>query len=242
MTDDNPILNTAEELLRRVSPEGRARARRLRERRKRAFTRMVQKIVLAAIAVMAVTGAFGLLVAPVSDAGELVAFAIFCLISLVIIQTSRERQPTPERIAATDLPLLPQRTEEWLETQRRALPPPAARLLDGIGGKLESLAPQLEGLEPHGPAAGAVRKLLCDELPELVKGYQRVPQYLRKQPGITGPSPDRQLVEGLSIIAEEISRMTQQLASGDMHLLATRGRYLELKYRSGDELSAEDRP
>lgn len=239
MADDNPILNTAEELLRRVSPEGRARARRLRERRKRAFARLVQKIALAAIAVMAVTGAFGLFVAPVSSAGELVAFAIFCLVALAIIRTSREREPTPEAIAATDLPRLPQRTEEWLETQRRALPPPAARLLDGIGSKLESMAPQLEGLDPTGPAAGAVRKLLCDELPELVKGYQRVPQHLRGQPGVTGPSPDRQLCEGLSIIDSEISRMTQQLASGDLHLLATRGRYLELKYRSGDELSGE---
>jgi hypothetical protein len=239
MTDDNPILNTAEELLRRVSPEGRARARRLRERRKRAFARLMQKIVLAAIAVMAATGAFGLFVAPVSSAGELVALAIFCLIALVIIRTSREREATPQLIAATDLPRLPQRTEEWLETQRRALPPPAARLLDGIGSKLESMAPQLEGLDPAGPAAGAVRKLLCDELPELVKGYQRVPQHLRGQPGVTGPSPDRQLCEGLSIIDSEISRMTQQLASGDLHLLATRGRYLELKYRSGDELSGQ---
>jgi hypothetical protein len=239
MTDNNPILNHAEELLRRVSPEGRARARRLRERRKRAFTRLVQKIALAAIAVMAATAAFGLLVAPVTEAGELLAIAIFCLIVFFVVRTSRERQPTPEAIAATDLPLLPQRTEDWLETQRRALPPPAARLLDGIGAKLESLAPQLEGLDPGGPAAGAVRKLLCDELPELVKGYQRVPQHLRGQPGVTGPSPDRQLCEGLSIIDGEVSRMTQQLASGDLHLLATRGRYLELKYRSGDELSGE---
>ncbi len=237
MADDNPILNTAEELLRRVSPEGRARARRLRERRKRAFARLMQKIVLAAIAVMAATGAFGLFVAPITDAGELVALAIFCLVALVIIRTSREREATPQAIAATDLPRLPQRTEEWLETQRRALPPPAARLLDGIGSKLESLQLQLENLDPTGPAAGAVRKLLSEELPELVKGYQRVPQHLRGQPGVTGPSPDRQLCEGLTIIDSEISRMTQQLASGDLHLLATRGRYLELKYRSGDELS-----
>jgi hypothetical protein len=237
MTDDNPILNHAEELLRRVSPEGRARARRMRERRKRAFARLMQKIAIAAIAIMAATGAFGLFVAPVTSAGELVAFAIFALVAFTIIRMSREREPTPEAIATADLPLLPQRTEQWLETQRRALPAPAARLLDGIGAKLESLAPQLEGLDPHGPAAGAVRKLLGDELPELVKGYQRVPQQLRRQPGIAGPSPDRQLCEGLSIIDSEISRMTQQLASGDLHLLATRGRYLELKYRSGDELS-----
>ncbi|HEY1606870.1 MAG TPA: hypothetical protein VGF77_14875 [Allosphingosinicella sp.] len=237
MSENNPILDTAEELLRRVSPEGRARARRLRERKRRAFARLMQKIAIAAIAIMTVTGAFGLFVAPVSSAGELIAIALFCLVAFAIIRTSREREPTPQAIAAGDLPRLPQRTEEWLETQRRALPPPAARLLDGIGSKLESMAPQLEGLEPDGPAAGAVRKLLCDELPELVKGYQRVPQHLRGRPGATGPSPDRQLCEGLTIIDSEISRMTQQLASGDLDLLATRGRYLELKYRSGDALS-----
>jgi hypothetical protein len=239
MIENNPLLNHAEELLRRVSPEGRARARRLRERRKRAFNRLMLRIALAAIAVAAATAAFGLLVAPISDAGELLAVAIFALIALGIILISRERPPRPEAIATIELPLLPQRTEEWLETQRPALPAPAARMLDAIGGKLESLAPQLEGLDPAGPAAGAVRKLLCDELPELVKGYQRVPRHLRGRPGVTGPSPDRQLVEGLGIIDGEISRMTQQLASGDMDLLATRGRYLELKYRSGDELSAE---
>ena len=239
MADFNPLLNHAEELLRRVSPEGRARARRLRERRKRAFNQLMLRIVAAAIAVAAATAAFGLFVAPISDAGELLAFAVFAAVALAIILLSRERPPRPETIATVELPLLPQRTEEWLETQRPALPPPAARMLDAIGGKLESLAPQLVGLDPREPAAGAVRKLLCDELPELVKGYQRVPRHLRGQPGIAGPSPDRQLVEGLGIIDGEIARMTQQLASGDLHLLATRGRYLELKYRSGDELDAE---
>ena len=239
MADFNPLLNHAEELLRRVSPEGRARARRLRERRKRAFNRLMIRIAVAAIAVAAATAAFGLLVAPISDAGELLAVAIFAMISLVIILVSRERPALPETNKSIELTLIPQRTEQWLETQRPALPPPAARMLDSIGGKLESLAPQLVGLDPREPAAGAVRKLLCDELPELVKGYQRVPRHLRGQPGISGPSPDRQLVEGLGIIDGEISRMTQQLASGDLHLLATRGRYLELKYRGGDELDAE---
>src|SRR4051812_29939599 len=147
MADFNPLLNHAEELLRRVSPEGRARARRLRERRKRAFNRVMIRIVMAAIAVAAATAAFGLLVAPISDAGELLAVAIFAMVALAIILASRERPPRPEAIAAIGLPLLPQRTEEWLETQRPALPAPAARMLDAIGGKLESLAPQLEGLD-----------------------------------------------------------------------------------------------
>lgn len=239
MVDHLSILNHAEELLRRVSPEGRARARRLRERRRRAMRRLIQRLAVAALLVMAATSAFGLLVAPVSPSGELLAIVVFLVAAFAIVRLSRERAAAPAATEAGDVSLLPQRTEAWLERQRGALPPPAGRVLDSIGMKLESLAPQLASLDPREPAAGAVRKLLCDELPELVKGYQRVPQHLRGEPGPTGRSPDRQLVEGLRIVDTEIARMTQQLAAGDLHLLAVRGRYLELKYRSGEELSGD---
>jgi hypothetical protein len=44
-------------------------------------------------------------------------------------------------------------------------------------------------------------------------------------------SPDKQLVEGLHVVDAELQRMSEQLASGDLHKLATQGRYLELKYQ-----------
>jgi hypothetical protein len=62
-----------------------------------------------------------------------------------------------------------------------------------------------------------------------------VPEALRRT-GRDGPSPDRQLVDGLSVVDGEIARMTAQLASGDLHKLATQGRYLELKYRGEGDL------
>ncbi len=49
-----------------------------------------------------------------------------------------------------------------------------------------------------------------------------------------GRSPDRQLVEGLRVVDEELGRMGADLAHGDLHRLATQQRYLEIKYR-GDE-------
>jgi hypothetical protein len=49
-----------------------------------------------------------------------------------------------------------------------------------------------------------------------------------------GMSPDKQLTDGLAVVESEIGRMTEQLASGDLHKLATQGRYLELKYRGED--------
>jgi hypothetical protein len=35
-------------------------------------------------------------------------------------------------------------------------------------------------------------------------------------------------------VESELSRMTEQLASGDLDKLATQGRYLELKYKGGE--------
>lgn len=233
MIDGHLILDRAEELIRRISPEGRARARRIRERRRRAAQRLMMRWLLAAILVAAATGALGLVVA-LTGAILLIAAAIFLLAAILIARFSSAREASPAAIASANLPLLPQRTEEWLERQRPALPAPAARLLDGIGARLAAMSPQLEGLDPRGPAADAIRKLLCDELPELVKGYQRVPPPLRAQQGGHGTTPDRQLADGLAIIDSEIARMTVQLAAGDLDLLATRNRYLELKYKSGD--------
>jgi len=232
MIDGNLILDRAEELIRRVSPEGRARARRLRERRRRAARKMFVRLLIVAAAVAAATGAIGLVVV-LTNAMLLLAIAVFVLGALLVGRLSAEREPTREAIARTDLRLLPQRIEEWLERQRPALPPPAARILDRIGTRLAAMSPQLEGLEANRPAAAEVRKLLCEELPELVAGYQRVPEPLRGEEGSNGSTPDSQLVEGLEIIDSQIARMTAQLAAGDLDLLATSNRYLELKYRSG---------
>ena len=60
---------------------------------------------------------------------------------------------TAEQLPTTQLALLPLKTEEWLSTQRLALPAPATRLVDGIGVKLEGLVPQLQTLDEREPAA-----------------------------------------------------------------------------------------
>ena len=58
----------------------------------------------------------------------------------------------------------------------------------------------------------------------------------RRREGRDGPSPDRQLIDGLAVVDGELARMTAQLASGDLHKLATQGRYLELKYKGDGAL------
>jgi hypothetical protein len=74
---------------------------------------------------------------------------------------------------------------------------------------------------------------MAEELPELVSGYQRVPANMRRKTG-DGISPDRQLMDGLTVVESELGRMTEQLARGHLDRLATQNRYLELKYRDVD--------
>ncbi len=138
--------------------------------------------------------------------------------------------PTAEALAQVPLKALPANTERWLETQRPALPAPMRTLVDSIGVRLETLAPQLATLDEGTPAAAEVRKLIGEQLPELVKGYARVPEPLRKVER-NGLSPDQQLAQGLQLIDSEISEMTTQIAQGDLDALATRGRYLQIRYR-----------
>jgi hypothetical protein len=233
MVDSGRVLQEAENLLRRMSPEARRLASRARARRWRAFARRLMRAAIAMLAVALGAALFGLFIAPLGIEGLLLSFVAMAVAAGVMLLWPGAPEPTAATLPQTDLAALPLRTEEWLERQRPALPAPAARLVDGIGLRLEALAPQLQGLDPREPAAVEVRKLIGEELPELIDGYRRVPEALRRETR-NGMSPDRQLVEGLGVVDSELKRMTEQIASGDLNRLATQGRYLELKYR-GDE-------
>jgi len=226
----NQILSRAEELMRRVSPEGRARARRRHARRMHRLKRMAQRMFFATVAVLVGAIAWGLTIGPIGGTGVLAVALTLFLAWTAIILFSAEPAARAEELPQVELKALPARTEAWLETQRPALPAPANRLIDQIGVRLEGLAPCLTGLDEREPAAAEVRRLVGEELPELVRGYQRVPPPLRRD------GPDAQLVQGLSLVESELARMTEQLASGDLDKLATQGKYLQLKYRGeGDQ-------
>jgi hypothetical protein len=137
--------------------------------------------------------------------------------------------PTMESLRQTDLETLAGKTEIWLEAQRPALPAPAIPLVQNIGLRLDALAPQLQTLEESNPAAREVRKLVGEHLPELINGYKRIPEPLRRQDN-SGKTPEQQLIDGLKLIDREIETMTGQIARGELDKLATRGRYLEIRY------------
>lgn len=235
-TDVDRIGERVDELIARSRaqrPETAADKRNRRQRETEIGTRIGRiaaadgLIILGAIIAGFMTpagiGVFGAFIVMILLAIATFTFAVFPL----------AQAPSLETLSETPLKALPRTTERWLEAQRPALPAPMSSLIDSIGVKLETLAPQLATLDEREPAANEVRKLIGEQLPELVKGYQRVPEPLRgvERHGLT---PDQQLAQGLQLIDDEIAEMTEQLAQGDLDALSTRGRYLQIRYKEED--------
>ncbi len=202
---------------------------RARVRNTQAIGKRLTRIVVADAVILIAAMVIGWVV-PLGIGGAMLVMALLVAATLLFAMWPAERAPTPERLASVDIKALPRQTDRWLEAQRPALPAPAVTLVDRIGLRLETLAPQLARFADDAPEAIEVRKLVGEQLPAFVKDYERVPQALRTTPR-NGRTPDAELVAGLSLIEQEIGEMTQRLAQDDLDTLATRGRFLEMKYR-----------
>ena len=190
------------------------------------------KISRAAVAVGAVligAGIIGTIINGIGFSGVMITALAVAAAAYALLRYPKMPMPTTESLRQTDLATLAGKTEMWLESQRPALPAPAINLMQDIGLRLDQLAPQLQTLDDNDPAAREVRKLVGEHLPELINGYKRIPETLkRKEHG--GKTPEHQLVDGLKLIDREIETMTGQISRGELDKLATRGRFLELKY------------
>jgi hypothetical protein len=234
MSRSDRVLADAEAVLRRHSERGQSLTARARQRRNAGLIRKVKYAFWAVLAVVLSSAVAGF-VMPLGTTGIMIALGVMIAALLLIGLLPTQTRVRTEALAETPLTALPLQTEIWLENQRKALPAPAVTLVDSIGVKLEILAPQLERLDAQDPAALEVRRLLADHLPELVTGYQSIPQPLRREER-NGRVPEKQLVEGLAVIDAEIGRMSESLASGDLDKLATQNRFLELKYQEAKAL------
>ncbi|WP_066480605.1 MULTISPECIES: hypothetical protein [unclassified Sphingomonas] len=234
MTDVDRQIARSSEYLDRTRGRYRDARGRARRRREGEILRRLGRIAAADIAILIAAVAVGWFV-PLGLGGALAVMALLIAVTLFFAIFPVVVPPSPEKLAQVPLKALPLQTEQWLETQRLALPAPAVPLIDQIGLKLETLAPQLVTLDEATPAAAEVRKLVGEQLPELIKGYAQVPQPLRTVER-HGRTPNDQLVEGLRLIDTEIAQMTAQLAEGQLDQLATRERYLQIRYRGDDEV------
>lgn len=229
MTDvDRQIARSSEYLDRTRQRSASLNARR----RKRQGTEIVTRLgrIAAADLVILIAALVVGWIVPLGIGGAMLVMGALIAATLLLAFFPLTPEVRPETLVQVPLKQLSLKTEQWLETQRPALPAPAQTLVDGIGVRLEGLAPQLQTLNEQEPAAAEVRKLVGEQLPELLKSYARVPEALR---GVdrNGQTPNQQLSDGLKVIDDQIAGMSAQLAEGDLNLLATRGRFLEIKYR-----------
>ena len=193
------------------------------------------RILIAGGAIVVAAALFGALIQPLGFVGVMLTGLIIGAATAALLQWPKFPEQRADELPKVDLKQLAGRTEIWLEAQRPALPAPAKSLVDDIGVQLDLLAPQLQALDPSTPAAASIRKLVGEDLPELVGGYRRIPEPLRRETH-AGRTPDDQLIDGLRLIEREIGSAARSLATGKLDELATRQRYLELKYQgAGDE-------
>jgi hypothetical protein len=198
------------------------------------FWGKISRAALAVGAVLIGAGIVGAIIDGIGFWGVMVTGIAGAAAAYVLMRYPDMPMPTTESLRQTDLATLAGKTEIWLEAQRPALPAPAVTLMQDIGLRLDQLAPQLSTLSDNDPAAREVRKLVGEHLPELINGYKRIPDSLKRQEH-AGKTPEQQLVDGLKLIDREIETMTGQISRGELDKLAVRGRYLEMKYDGAAE-------
>ena len=227
MTDVDRQIARAGDLLDRTRAERQALA--TRRRQGVSVTRRLALAGTADLAIIVAAIAVGWFV-PLGMGGALLVGLLMMAVTAFLLFATLTPTVRVEQLTQVPLKALPAKTEQWLDTQRKLLPAPAQTLVDGIGVRLETLSPQLATLDEGEPVAVEVRKLIGEQLPELLKGYAKVPPALR---GVArnGKSPDAQLADALRLIDGEIGEMSAQIAQGDLDSLETRGRFLEIKYR-----------
>lgn len=227
-------LTHAEELLRRMSPEGREQARREREAKARRQRRLLVQLVMAAIASLLAWALIAAITGP--GVAVAVASALMLLLTTLIFLRADPRAPGREALAEAALPGLAEEAVVWISAQRRGLPLPALELTDTLRHRLDDLVPRLARLDPRSPEAASIRKLVAVELPDLVEGWRTVPISMRRVAHADGRTPDDHLINGLQLIDAQLARAGGELGRSTLDGIAVQGRYLELKYGEDDRL------
>ena len=198
----------------------------------------IRNIAIALFALWVGMGVLGVIVDGIGFIGVM-ALVIASVVAVGVLG-NYPKMKTPKRadINKGNVQQMVGRTELWLEAQRPALPPPAARIIGDMGVQLDALGLQLEGLDQNHPKAREVRSLVGEQLPEMIDSYRRIPAHLRTEER-AGSSPDQQLTDSLGKISGEIDSITRQLAEGSLDDLAIKHRYLDYKFGEGAQTSPQ---
>lgn len=187
-------------------------------------------------ALLIATGIWSAVISPIGIMGVLVVGILALGIVLAAGMVSREAEVKVSQISEGKLVQVADRTDRWLAQQRPGLPAPAQTLADSISARLFAMRGQIDTLESNSAPGQELRRMMGEELPELVSSYLRVPTEMRRTER-NGRVAEQDLVQGLKLLDSEIDEMARALAAGDMDRLSSQKRYLEMRYRD-DEASA----
>jgi hypothetical protein len=242
MSTPERLIEHAATLIRQLSVDARERKHLRRKRRRRILRKLVKTfglMMLAALLILVAMVSTGLLFGPRAVEGLIAAPLAILASWSAIVYWSLSHNPAPLRLPKDKTLLLSAdnladriaRTEAWLDGERGHLPFSTRPTLDSIALRLSELVPQVRALPQGSQTAHEVQRLVCEELPDLVSGYRKLPRALQQKPLHGGASPDQSLQEGLSTIDEAIGLLHARLAADDLHALATQQRYLASKYQ-----------
>ena len=185
------------------------------------------------VGLIAMVLGWSLLIGPVKALGIIMliiaGFAMFVAAGLF----SRDPAIRLDTIAQGPLPAIADKTDRWLSQQRLALPAPAQSLSDQIGARIAHLRPQLATINEQSLEAMELRRLIGEELPDLVTKYTAVPKNLRREDR-NGRVPEDELIAGMRLLDTQIDGISRTIGAAEMDKLSSQKRYLELRYQ-GDE-------
>ena len=201
------------------------------------FTKKLVQLAIGFVGILIAAGLAGAILNGIGFWGVMITFMVMVLL-FGGVMSQKIKVPTRTDINKGNVQQMVSRTELWLEHQRPALPPPAAKIVGDMGVQLDALGLQLQGLDQNHPKAREVRSLVGEQLPEMIDSYRRIPAHMRTEER-AGSTPDQQLTESLGKISGEIDSITRQLAEGSLDDLAIKHRYLDYKFGTGAETSPQ---
>lgn len=198
----------------------------------------VRNLVIAVATIWVGAGIAGAIFSGIGFWGVMAVVVATAIATAIFSSYPKINTPKRADINKGNVQQMVSRTELWLEAQRPALPPPAAKIVSDMGVQLDALGLQLDGLDQNHPKAREIRSLVGEQLPEMVDSYRRIPAHLRNEKR-AGATPDEQLTDSLAKISGEIDSITRQLAEGSLDDLAIKHRYLDYKFGEGAETSPQ---
>ncbi|WP_379552401.1 hypothetical protein [Qipengyuania sp. DGS5-3] len=197
------------------------------------FTKKLIQLAIGFVGILIAAGVAGAILNGIGFWGIMITFLLMALL-FGGVMSQKIKVPKRVDINKGNVQQMVSRTELWLEHQRPALPPPAAKIVEDMGVQLDALGLQLEGVDQGHPKAREVRQLVGEQLPEMIDSYQKIPAHMRTEER-AGSTPDMQLTQSLGNISKEIDSITRQLAEGSLDDLAIKHRYLDYKFGEGVE-------